>query len=159
MLTTIFSFNTIGFLEFSGDGLPGVSFNPDVFYLRNNQFRVPTAALSLDYFLMGVSGLTLAFLLPILKPYAASVLVMLMALPSLYLGINMPLRDSAVPMQYSLLVLLMLYGTNVLISYLGETRRKQKLVNVFGLYVPPEIVRQMSRQSESLELGGESRNL
>ena len=57
-------------------------------------------------------------------------------------------------MQYSLLVILVLFGMNVLLNYFTETQKKQRLLDMFGQYVPPEIVTELSMQSESINLEG-----
>ena len=106
---------------------------------------------------MLISGITLGITLPILKPIAASVLILLLSIPPIALAIGFPFRESDIPMQYSLLVILVLFGINVLLNYFAETQKKQKLLDVFGQYVPPEIVAELSAQSEKINLEGESK--
>jgi len=58
-----------------------------------------------------------------------------------------------------LLVIMMLFGVNVLITYFTEARRKQHLVEVFGRYVPPHLADQLAKRPGYLNLKGESREL
>lgn len=108
---------------------------------------------------MIVSGIALSFALPILTPITASILIFLLMLPPTLMGLNSPYQSTSIPMQYSLLVLLMLFGVNVLLNYFSETQKKQKLLDVFGQYVPPEIVAELSTQSEQVKLEGESKHM
>lgn len=62
-------------------------------------------------------------------------------------------------MEYSLLVMLMLFGMNVLLTYFSETQKKQKLINLFSRYVPPDIVDEVSKHPELIDLDGELKPL
>lgn len=158
-LSLFFILNVIGILDLAGSGPLGFQFTLRPFYSQDGNFQIPPILVSIEFWIMFFNGLLLSVLLPVLKPYFGATLVLLLTLPPFLLGIGFPFRESLIPMQYNLLVILMLYGINVLLGYLGETRHKQRLVNVFGLYVPPEIVKRMSRESETLDLAGESKNL
>lgn len=56
-------------------------------------------------------------------------------------------------------LLTVLYGIQTLFSYFSETRRKQMLSNMFGHYIPPELVKSMSKSEEQFTTQGESREL
>ena len=59
-------------------------------------------------------------------------------------------------MEYCLLTLLVLYAVNVLISYFRETVVKQKIVDVFGQFIPPELVAETNALlDEVFSAGGE----
>ena len=108
--------------------------------------------------LLGV-GMILCVLLPVLKPVHASILTVLCTIPSIYINAANPLRNPLVPMEYSLLIILMIYAVNVLFTYFNETRNKQKIIEIFGQYIPPELVSEISKQPEATNLSGESRKL
>ncbi len=158
ILVLVFAGNVIGLLEFGTDNFPGVSLNTGIFSSRG-AFFVPEVVASLEYWIMVVSGLVLAILMPLLTPISASILVALLTIPPLYLSLGMPYREPQIPMQYSLLVLLVLFGMNVLLKYFAETQKKQKLLSDFGRFVPPEIVSQLNRQPGLLELEGVSKDM
>jgi adenylate cyclase len=105
------------------------------------------------------SGLLLAFMLPLLSPIGASLFVLLLAIPPFWMEWQYPGRRNAVPMEFSLLVLLVLFGINVLLKYFAETRQQQKLRDRFSQYVPPQIVDELGRKSRELTMDGESRFL
>jgi adenylate cyclase len=120
---------------------------------------VPEVATSLEFYLLIVFSVLFAFLLPILRPIAASIIILLASLPFLYLGLVQPFNNTGLPMEYSLLVLLMLFGMNVLLTYFSETQKKQKLINLFSRYVPPDIVDEVSKHPELIDLDGELKPL
>ena len=156
LLVLLFNANVIGLLEFRS-GFPGVDLRPGIFTGSSGELRLPPVMVTAEFILLFLVGLLMAALLPLLKPISASLLVSVCTVPFLWLGIGYPLRESLIPMQYSLLVLLMLFGTHVLVNYYIETHKKQKLISIFGHYVPPEIVDRMSQQPEMPNLQGESR--
>jgi len=63
------------------------------------------------------------------------------------------------PMEYSLLMILILFAVNVLTSYFSETHKKQELINIFGQYVPPEVALMLSKDPDAVTLAGEARQL
>lgn len=58
-----------------------------------------------------------------------------------------------------LMLLSVLYSTQLFFGYFFETRRKKQLGRVFGQYIPPELVEQMSQSDEEFSLKGESREM
>lgn len=65
--------------------------------------------------------------------------------------------DTALAAPTTLLVVL--YGIQLLFGFFFESRRKKQLGNIFGQYIPPELVEQMSRSDEEFTLKGESRDM
>ena len=59
----------------------------------------------------------------------------------------------------TLLLLLSIFLMQLFYGYVFETRRKQRLGRIFGQYVPPEIVKQMSAVEAVNSLSGESREM
>ncbi len=112
-----------------------------------------------EFLILLVLGLTLSFLLPILSPIKASFCTLLATIPVFYFGIAPASSHSLIPMEYSLLTILMLFGVNVLASWFRESHRKQELLGVFGQYVPPELVNIISQGTERPNLEGESREM
>lgn len=104
-------------------------------------------------------GLLLSVLLPLLRPIPASLLTLLAMLVILYAGYAAGIPRPLVPMEYSLLTVLVMFGVNVLTAYFTETQQKQKLLHAFGQYVPPEVVAYISRDPEHFSLDAEAREL
>ena len=104
-------------------------------------------------------GALLAVLLPSLPPIAASLLTLSAMAPPFYIAWAYPVPPPLVPLEYTLLAILILFSVNVLSSYFVETHEKQKLVDAFGHYVPPALVAELSRQPEAFSMASEARDL
>lgn len=52
-----------------------------------------------------------------------------------------------------------LYVIQIFFGYFFENRKKKQLGKIFGQYIPPELVEQMSQSNEEFSLKGESREL
>ena len=158
-LLLIFLFNLMGLLEFGTPGFPGFRFSLDSFTLVDGSFTLPEALGAADFYILLVFSTIIALVLPVLRPIAASLLIVVVSLPLLYMGLREPYGNTVIPFQYSLLVVLVLYGMNVLLTYFSETQKKQKLINIFSRYVPPDIVDEISKHPELIDLTGELKPL
>jgi adenylate cyclase len=159
LLLLVFVSNAVGFIQFSGNFLPDLTFQINYFTDTTGDFHVPAIVTSAEFFLLLATGCLLVVFLPLLSPIGASVLVLTLALPPVLLAIALPYRYNTVPMQFSLLVILVLFGVNVLLKYFAETREKQVLLDIFSQYLPPQLVGALSHQSQQIALQGESRLL
>lgn len=154
----IFVSNAIGLMEIKGSLLPGLQLNPDVFS-QSDGLRFPNIMESGSFYLLLGTGALMILLLPMLTPIGASLLVFVLAIPPLWLELVRPFPPSQVPMQFHWLVQLILFAINVLLKYFTETQEKQKLLDTFSQFVPPEIVTVLNHQSKQQALEGESRYL
>ncbi|MEP6791742.1 MAG: adenylate/guanylate cyclase domain-containing protein, partial [Ramlibacter sp.] len=110
----------------------------------------PDYTLGFEVVILVLSGLTLALALPLLsapRAVMASVAVLAAVLALnfwLYLGAGLVLPvASALVMAFTAFALNMSYG------YFVESRSKRELANIFGTYVPPELVDEMVKDPES----------
>lgn len=158
-LVILFASTAIGLLEIDSDLLPDIDVRSEIFSGADDSFRLPAIIKSTEFMTLVSSGLLLAVLLPLLSPIGASFLVLLLAVPPFWLELHYPPNDDDLPMEFSLLVLLVLFGINVLLKYFAETQQKQRLLDTFSQYVPPQIVGQLGTKSGQLALDGESRLL
>jgi adenylate cyclase len=154
----LFVSNAIGLLEIKGDLLPGIQLNPEVFD-KQTTLRFPAVMESASFYLLLASGALMILLLPLMTPIGASLLVFALAIPPLWMEIVRPFPPSQVPIQFHWLVQLILFAINVLLKYFTETQEKQKLLDTFSQFVPPEIVTVLNHQSKQQALEGESRYL
>ena len=58
-----------------------------------------------------------------------------------------------------LTLLVMLFGVQILFSYFFESRKKKQLGSMFGQYIPPELVAEMTQSDAEYSLKGESREM
>lgn len=112
-----------------------------------------------EFYVLLVIGIGLSLMLPFLSPIKASLVVFLCMGPVLYLGAAIKSYRPLIPMEYMLLTILMLFILHVLLDYFGQYTRKQRLMSIFGQYVPAELVDQISQDSSKFNLDGESREL
>ncbi len=56
-------------------------------------------------------------------------------------------------------LLIVLYGIQIFFGFFFESRKKKQMSNMFGQYIPPELVEQMSQSDEEFSLKGESREM
>jgi len=119
----------------------------------------PAYVLGAEAVMLALAGLLLALILPLVSPMQATATyagaTLLLTASNLLVwsnGLVLPLA-SPLAMMTLQFVLQMSYG------YFLETRGKRQLTNLFGQYVPPELVDEMSRAPENYSLEAESREL
>jgi adenylate cyclase len=107
----------------------------------------PDYALGYDIAILVIAGLTLAFALPLLSALravvvSAIVIAGIVALNTwLYVGGGLVL-----PLAAALVMALTAFALNMSYGYFVESRSKRELANMFGTYVPPELVDEMVKQ-------------
>jgi adenylate cyclase len=104
-------------------------------------------------------GLILSVMLPRFNPVNASILTFLAMLPPFAVEYMSPGVAQRIPMELTLLMTLVLFSVNVLLKYFLETHERQKIISVFGQYVPPAVVDAISQSPEKFSLEGEAREL
>lgn len=105
-------------------------------------------------------GSMLALLLPLLSPLHASLLTALAVVLTVVL--NLALWSSAnlvLPLAASLLMTLLLFGVNMSWGYFVESRSKRQFTELFGQYVPPELVDEMARDPQAYSMDGRNAEL
>ena len=154
-----FLFNAAGLIGLTLDFGTGFQFRGNVLTQILAQRSLPEFLRSVDFAVLAVSGAVLSVFLPILTPIRASLLTLLCMAPPVWMAYTQPVRTQVIPMEYTLLTILMLYVVNVLASYFSETHSKQKLIGIFGHYVPPELVHLIAKSPESFSMEGEAREM
>lgn len=158
----------IVFLYFAGNasGLLDVSLSQGL-ELRTALFispldgalNLPPAVRSAEFLALLACGALLSVLLPVLSPIRGAMLTVALMIVPIGLGQVDPLGRAYVPMEYTLLMIAVLFILHVLCSYFIETQSKQRIIRVFGQYVPPSLVSEISRQPDALDLEGDARRL
>lgn len=157
MIFLLFVSNAIGLIQFGKDLWPGIDFRVDFLRDRDGNFALPDIATNPEFIMLMTSGVLLIVFLPLLSPIRASLLVFILGLPPVWLAIATPYDYDSIPMQFHLLVLLILFGINVLVKYFSETHEKQELLDTFSQYLPPQVVKELSAHTKEIVLEGESR--
>lgn len=107
-----------------------------------------------------VGGAVLAFLLPALSPLFA-MLTSLVAM-ALIVALNYLVWTEGgmvLPLATSLLMTVGLFTTNMAYGYFVESRTKRQFTELFGQYVPPELVDKMARDPQKYSMEGRSEQL
>jgi adenylate cyclase len=120
----------------------------------------PAYTLGAEFLLVMASGLLMALLLPVLSPIWAALmtLVLLAGIVASNLFV-WHYGNFVFPLSTSVLTILALFLFNMWYAYFFEARGKRQLAGLFGEYVPPELVEEMSQHPESFTLESQNREL
>jgi adenylate cyclase len=145
-----------------GAAYPGVEIHANLIagMLDGAVKHKPAYILGADVVLVLIAGAVMAFLLPMLSPFKATmvgVIVLLLLLTvnfSFWHGSNVVL-----PLANGMIAIILLYAMNMSWGYFVESRTKRQLTGLFGQYVPPELVEEMSRDPENYSMAGRKAEL
>jgi adenylate cyclase len=109
----------------------------------------PPYMLGAEVVLLVIGGVTLALLIPMLSALWATLAAALGL--ALIVAFNIGIWSKAgmvLPLATSILMTAFLYTMNMAYGYFVESRSKRKFTELFGQYVPPELVDEMARDPE-----------
>lgn len=145
-----------------GEAYPGVETHANLLSaLLDGELKVrPDYATGFELVQLLLVGVLLAVVLPLLSAARAAwlsvaVLLVLVALNTLFYtasGLVLPLATTLVMAAFAV-ALNMSYG------YLIETRAKRELAQLFGTYVPPELVDEMVKNPDSYSMAASTREM
>ncbi|MBV8618083.1 MAG: adenylate/guanylate cyclase domain-containing protein [Curvibacter sp.] len=120
----------------------------------------PDYAGGCEMLVLVVVGLTLALVLPLLGASWALLLSLGMLVGVMGLNVGLYLAAGLVfPLASAVLLVLLAFALNMSYGYFVESRAKRELADVFGTYVPPELVEQMLQDPERYSMKAASREL
>jgi adenylate cyclase len=125
--------------------------------------RIPVSpdwALGYDIVILMLAGLTLAFALPMLS--ASRAVALSLVVIAIVVGANFYLFNAqgwALPMAAALVMCITSFALNMSYGYFVESRSKRELANLFGTYVPPELVDEMVKDPDSYSMKATSKEL
>jgi adenylate cyclase len=120
----------------------------------------PPYILGADVLLVLIAGAVMVFLLPTLSPFRATVVGSIVLL--LLLSVNFSfwhVSNVVLPLANGMIAIVLLYAMNMSWGYFVESRTKRQLTGLFGQYVPPELVEEMSRDPENYSMAGRKAEL
>lgn len=144
-----------------GNVYPGVEIHANLLagILEQNIKQKPAYATAVEMLTLLLTGLLLTGLLPKLSPIKSILFALILAAAvgtgNLYAwrhGMVLPLA-APVALILSIFVFEMLYG------FFFETRAKRQMSGLFGQYVPPELVNEMSKNPTMFDMKSESREM
>jgi len=156
----LFLFNSIGFLNISVITMPDITINSSLLSqifgyksLLSNQIFITK-----EFYIFLFTGLFLSVLLPLLSPIKASLLLFISMAVPVYLN-YISHNQALLPLEYSLMTIFILFIVNILISYFMEVHSRQEIINLFGKYIPPQLVQEISKSPNKISMESESREM
>ncbi|MDT8990144.1 adenylate/guanylate cyclase domain-containing protein [Curvibacter sp. APW13] len=145
-----------------GEAYPGVEAHANMLTgLMDGRLAVrPDYAMGYEVVLLLIAGIGLAVCLPLLSAVravalSAAALVLLAAL-NFYLYMAQGL---VLPVAGSLVMAVTAFALNMSYGYFVESRSKRELAQLFGTYVPPELVDEMVKDPDSYSMQAANREL
>lgn len=126
---------------------PGVEIHANMIsaMINDGLKQKPPYMLGAEVLLLLIGGVALSVVVPMLSALWASVAAALGA--GAFTGFNLLLwanANTALPLAASILMIALIYATNMAYGYFVESRSKRQFAELFGQYVPPELVDQMA---------------
>ncbi len=141
---------------------PGVEIHANLIagMLDGNIKLKPAYVLGAEVLMIAVCGLILALLLPLFSPLKATLLaggaLLAVSLFNFWLWASGGLL---LPLASTILMILALYALSMSWGYFVESRSKRQFTELFGQYVPPELVDEMARDPERYSMEGRNQEL
>lgn len=119
----------------------------------------PSYVLGADVLLLSFCCFLLAFLLPVLSPLRATLLSITCLLLVTALNFSLWVSGLVMPLASVVSAILALFALNMSWGYFVESRSKRQFTELFGQYVPPELVDEMARDPERYSMEGKNEEL
>ena len=145
-----------------GSVFPGVEIHANMItsMLDNDFKQKPPYMLGAEVILLLIGGIALSMLVPLLSPLKATLVSVLAVV--LITGLNVIVWTKGgmvLPLASSLLMIALLFALNMSWGYFVETRSKRQFTELFGQYVPPELVDKMAANPGKYSMEGKSEEL
>jgi adenylate cyclase len=138
-----------------GEVYPGVEIHANLIagMLDRNLKEKPPYMLGAEVILLVIGGVALALLIPMLSALWATVAAAVGL--TLIVAFNIGIWTQAglvLPLATSLLMTAAVYTMNMAYGYFVESRSKRQFTELFGQYVPPELVDEMARDPQKYSM-------
>lgn len=145
-----------------GEAYPGVEVHANlVSGILDGRLKAnPPYMIGIEVTVLTLVGLAMLFWLPKYSPLAAT--LGFTALLVIVIEINVGLWQHAnlvAPLASVLLLTVFLYGLHMSFGYFFESHSRRRLARLFGQYVPPELVKEMSRNPDQYDMEGRNAEL
>jgi adenylate cyclase len=145
-----------------GVDYPGVEIHANLIagMLDGNIKQKPPYVLAVEVVLLFFTGFALTLLMPLLNPIRATIFTVIVLLLVLTTNIMVwHYGNLVLPLASGLLLILALFALNMSYGYFTESRIKRQFTDLFGQYVPPELVDKMSEDPKRYSMQGNSQEL
>ena len=120
----------------------------------------PPYVLGAEFVLVLLAGGVMALLLPLLNPLKATLTTVLVLVAVLMTNVVVwHYGNLMLPLASGVLLIIALFALNMSYGYFVESRSKRQFTELFGQYVPPELVDEMSKNPEGYSMEGKTADL
>ena len=145
-----------------GSIYPGVEVHANVVAgILDQNFRwQPAYTIALEMLSILVFGLLSALILPLLSPIRATIQMLLIFFAALLLNWYLwTVEYHVLPVAATIITIWGVYVLNMFFGYFFETRTQHQLSQLFGQYVPPDLVKEMALDPKNYSLASQRREL
>lgn len=162
----LFGTSALGLLDLRTTPLeaayPGVEIHANIIQgiLDQRVMNHPGYTKGLEFMLLILLGVLLTFLLPWLS--ATWGVIISLSIISLLISTNLMAwtqYQTVLPIATPVLLTVVLFTLQMIYGFFIESHGKRQLAHLFGQYVPPELVLEMSKKMGEINLDGEIRNM
>ncbi len=141
---------------------PGVEVHANIVQgiLDGRILHAPGYTKGYEFILIAFIGIALTFTLPMLSALLSTLVILGSII--LLIASNFFAWTSAqlvLPIAGPVLLVILLFALQMTYGFFVESRGKRQLAHLFGQYVPPELVEEMSKKMEEINLDGEMREM
>lgn len=140
---------------------PGVEVHANIIsgILNQNIKHRPLYTQALEFSQLLIAGIVMIVLFSALSPLWASIITVTAL--TLIMTINMLAWDKGfvLPLASSLLLIISLFVLQMSYGFFIESRGKRVIAKLFGQYIPPELVDEISENPQDINLDGENREM
>lgn len=145
-----------------GETYPGVETHANIIggLIDGKTLVKPDYAMGYEVLVLVLSGLIVAFALPLLS--APKAVLVSAGVIAAVIGLNFWLYTAVglvLPLASAVVMALTAFALNMSYGYFVESRSKRELANLFGTYVPPELVDEMVKDPDSYSMKATSKEL
>lgn len=143
-------------------GYPGVEVHANIVsgMMEGRIKEQPSYTFALEFLLLLALGILLTFILPKLSPlyttFVTLFIIITLITGNLYAWQSL---NIVLPLTNSLLLVTTLFGLHMSYGFFIESHNKRQITRLFGQYVPPELVDELSEHPEDLSVDGETREM
>ena len=119
----------------------------------------PAWTVGYEFVLLVVVAVTMALVLPLLSPLLATAGTLGLTAMVLIATFFAWESNLILPLASPLLLIVLLFMLHMTYGFFIESRGKRQLANLFGHYIPPELVDEMSESPQEFSLDGENREM
>jgi len=144
-----------------GNVYPGVEVHANLVagILNGTLKHKPAYVLGADILQLLLAGAAMVFLLPLLSPLRATLAAAVVATTLIVVNLSFWNDGLVLPLANGLVLVALLYALNMSWGYFVESRTKRQFTELFGQYVPPELVEEMARNPKGYSMDGRKAEL